>query len=56
MERLTEEKLGLVLIGGAMFSKSLIQFSVEGQGFAPSLLLDLRPNCSEGNKDKSELL
>ena len=31
-------KLGLVLMGGAMFSKSLIQFSVDGQGCVPSLL------------------
>ena len=37
-ERLTEEKLGLVLMGGAMLSKSLIQFSVDGQGCVPSLL------------------
>ena len=31
-------KLGLVLMGGAMLSKSLIQFSVDGQGCVPSLL------------------
>ena len=31
-------KLGLVLMGGAMFSKSLIQFSVDGWGCVPSLL------------------
>ena len=31
-ERLTEGKLGLVLMGGAMLSKSLIQFSVDGWG------------------------
>ena len=30
--------MGLVLMGGAMFSKSLIQFSVDGQGCVPSLL------------------
>ena len=29
---------GLVLMGGAMFSKTLIHFSVDGQGCAPSLL------------------
>ena len=29
MEGLTEEETGLVLMGGAMLSKSLIQFSVE---------------------------
>ena len=37
-------KLGLVLMGGAMLSKSLIQFSIDGQGCVPSLLSDLRPN------------
>ena len=37
-------KLGLVLMGGAMLSKSLIQFSIDGQGCVPSLLFDLRPN------------
>ena len=31
-------KLGLVLMGGAMFSKSLIQFSVEGWSCVPPLL------------------
>ena len=37
-------KLGLVLLGGAMLSKSLIQFSVDGQGCVLSFLLGLRPN------------
>ena len=31
-------KLGLVLMGGAMLGKSLIQFSVGGQGCVPSVL------------------
>ena len=31
-------------MGGAMLSKSLIQFSVDGWGCVPSLLLGLRPN------------
>ena len=31
-------KLGLVLMGRAKFSKSLIQFSVDGWGCVPSLL------------------
>ena len=31
-------KLGLFLMGGAMLSKSLIQFSVDGWGCVPSLL------------------
>ena len=34
-----------------MFSKSLIQFSVDGQGCVPSLLLDLKPNYGGGNED-----
>ena len=37
-ERLTEGKLGLVLMGGAMLSKSLIQLSVDGWSCVPSLL------------------
>ena len=37
-ERLTEGKLGLFLMGGAIFTKSLIQFSVDGQGCVPFLL------------------
>ena len=31
-------KLGLILMGGAMLSISLIQFSVDGRGCVPSLL------------------
>ena len=46
-----EGKLGLVLMGKAMLSKSLIQFSVEGWGCVPSLLFDLRPNYGGGNED-----
>ena len=42
-------KLGLVLMGRVMLSKSLPQFSVEGRGCVPSLLFDLRPNCGGGN-------
>ena len=34
-------------MGGARFSKSLIQFSVDGRGCVPSLLLDLRPTVVE---------
>ena len=49
-------KLGLVLMGGAMLSKSLIQFSVDGRGCVPSLLLDLRPNYGGGNEDNGALL
>ena len=39
-----------------MFIKSLIQFSVDGQGCVPSLLLDLRPNYGGGNEDNGDLL
>ena len=43
--------LGLVLMGGAMLSKSLIQFSIDRQGCVPSLLFELRPNYVAGNED-----
>ena len=49
-------KLGLVLMGKAMLSKSLIQFSVDVPGCVPSLLFDLRPNYGGGNEDKGDLL
>ena len=55
-ERLTVGKLGLVLMDGAMISKSLIQFSVDGWGCVPSLLFDLRPNYGGGNEDNGALL
>ena len=48
-------KLGLVLMDGAMISKSLIQFSVDGWGCVPSLLFDLRPNYGGGNEDNCNL-
>ena len=38
-----------------MFSKSLIQFSVDGQGCVPTLLFNLRPNYGEVN-DIGDLL
>ena len=50
------EKLGVVLMGGAMLSKSLIQFSVDGQGCVPSLLFDLRPNYGGGKGPMQALL
>ena len=37
-------KLGLVLMGEAMLSRSLVQFSVDGQGCVSSLLSNLKPN------------
>ena len=43
-------------MGGAILSKSLIQFSVDGQSSAPSLLFDLRPNYGGGNEDNSDFL
>ena len=46
-------KLGLVLMGRAMLSKSLIQFSVDGQGCVPFLLFDLRPNYGGRNEGKA---
>ena len=39
----TKGKLGLILMGRAILSESLIQFSVDGQGCVLSLLFDLRP-------------
>ena len=47
-------KLGLVLVGKAMLSKSLIRFSADGWGCLPSLYFDLRPNY--GRYDGSNLL
>ena len=38
-------KLGLVLMGGVMLSKSLIHFSIDGRGCVPSLLFGLKPDC-----------
>ena len=32
---------------------SLIQFSVDGRGFVPSLLFDLRPNYGGDNEERS---
>ena len=48
-------KLGLVLMGRAMLSKSLIQFSVDGWGCAPSLLFTWL-NYGGGNEDNGLLL
>ena len=43
-------------MGGAMFSKPLIIFSIEGWGCVPSLLFDLMPNYGGGNEDNVDLL
>ena len=48
--------LGLGLMGRDMLNKSLIQFSVDGQGCVPFLLLDLRPSCGGGREEKGSLL
>ena len=40
-------ELGLALVGKAMLSKYLIQFSADGWGCVPSLLFDLGPNYVE---------
>ena len=47
---------GLVLMGGAMLSRSLIQLFVDGWGCVPFLLFDLRPNYGGGNEDNGDLL
>ena len=49
-------KLCLILMGRAMLSKPLIQFSVDEWGWVPSLLFDLRPNYGGGNEDSGHLL
>ena len=46
----------VLLIGRAMLTKSLIQFSIDGQDCVPSLLFDLRPNYSRGNEDNGDIL
>ena len=43
-------------MGRAMLSKSLIQFSLEGQDCVPSWLFDLRPNYGGDNENNSNLL
>ena len=50
---MTEGKTGSCSDGRC---KSLIQFSVEGQGCFPSLLFDLKPNYGGGNEDNVNLL
>ena len=43
-------------MGGAILSKSLIQFFVDGWDCVPSLLFDLRQNYGGGNEDNGDLL
>ena len=54
-ETLTVGEIRSCLMGGAMLSKSLIQFSFEGWGCVPSLLFYLRPNYGRGNEDNGDL-
>ena len=49
-------KLGLALMGRAMISKSLIQFSVDEGGSVLWLFFDLKANYGEGNEDNSNFL
>ena len=55
-------KLVLILMGEAMLSISLIQFSVDGQGCVPlprpptPTPFDLRQNYGGGNEDNGDLL
>lgn len=49
-------KLGLVLMGWAIPSPSLIWFSVDGWGCVTSLLFELRPNYGGDNEDNGNLL
>ena len=49
-------KTGSCSEGWAMLIKSLIQFSIDGQGCVPSLLFDLRPNYGGGSEDNVDLL
>ena len=54
--KLPDGETGSCLIGGAMLSKSWIQFSVDGRGCVLSLLFDLRPRYGGGNGDNGDLL
>ena len=49
-------KTGSCSDGRAMLSKSLIQFSTDGQVCVLSLLFDMRPNYGGGNEDNGDLL
>ena len=49
-------KLGLFLMGRAMLSISLTQFSVDEWGCVRSLLFDLRPNYGGGDEGSGDLL
>ena len=55
-ERLTEGENGSCFYSQGHACKSLIPFSVDGQGSVLSLLFDLRPNYGGGNEDNGVLL
>ena len=56
-ERLAEGETGSCSDGQGHTQKSSIQFSVDGWGCVPSLLLfDLRPNYRGGNEENGDLL
>ena len=44
-ERLTGGETGSYSDGWAKLSKSFVQFSVDGQGYVPSLFFDLHTKC-----------
>ena len=46
----------VLLIGRAMLTKSLIQFSVDGQDCVPSLLFGLRSNYGRGHGGNGDFL
>ena len=46
----------IFLMSCRMLSKSLIQFSVDGMGFIPSLLFDLKTNYGRGKEENGDLL
>ena len=43
-------------MGGAILSKSLIQFFADGWACVPSLLFDLKQNYGGGNEDNGDLI
>ena len=48
--------LGLVVMGGAILSNLLIQFSVDGLELCSLPAIYLGPNCGGGNEDNGYLL
>ena len=48
--------LGLVVMGGAILSNLLIQFSVDGLELCSLPAIYLGPNCGGGNEDNGDFL